>query len=169
MKLNQFKPIHWTRPVKPDTNQSLIDVYCLVLFFEVTGRGQSYTVLLKYPKIFQLKPAKSLQQSWQAGYQLFTLSQHKHTPREGVPGHASVLPQDGPAQVKQDVVEALLLCAFGGQLQDLGVPVKQLTSVAGRGSRLHLITGQHPHFHTCLVERLNGVRCFFLESVVIQR
>lgn len=94
---------------------------------------------------------------------------HTHTPRGGVPGHASVLPQDSPAQVEQDIVEALLLSAFGGQLQDLRVAVKQLAGVAGRRRRLHLVAGQHPHLHTCLVERLDGVRRFFLEPVVMEK
>lgn len=105
---------------------------------------------------------------WQAG--ILTPSITKtHTPRGGVPGHASVLPQDSPAQVEQDIVEALLLSAFGGQLQDLRVAVKQLAGVAGRRRRLHLVAGQHPHLHTCLVERLDGVRRFFLEPVVMEK
>lgn len=87
---------------------------------------------------------------------------HTHTPREGVPGHASVLPQDSPTQVKQDIVKALLLSAFGSQLQDLGVAVKQLAGIASCGRRLHLVTSQHPNLHTCLVERLNGVCRLFL-------
>ena len=78
-----------------------------------------------------------------------------------------MLPQDGPAQVEQDVVKALLLGAFGGQLQDLRVAAKQLAGVAGGGRRLHLIAGQHPHLHTRLVERLDGVGCFLLEPGVM--
>lgn len=77
-----------------------------------------------------------------------------------------MLPQDGLAQVEQHIVEALLLCAFGGQLQDLGVAVKQLAGVAGCSGRLHLISSQHPHLHPGLVEGLYGVCCFLLESVV---
>lgn len=77
-----------------------------------------------------------------------------------------MLPQDGPAQVKQDVVEALLLGAFGGQLQDLGVATEELAGVAGRRRRLHLISGQHPHLHAGLVERLDGVCRFLLEPVM---
>lgn len=89
-----------------------------------------------------------------------------NTPREVVPWQSAVLPQDSPAQVKQHVVKALLLSAFGGQLQDLGVAVKQLAGVAGCSCRLHLISSQNPHFYAGFVERLNGVCCFFLESVV---
>lgn len=77
-----------------------------------------------------------------------------------------MLPQDSPAQVKQYIVKALLLGALGGQLQDLGVAVKQLAGVAGCGRCLHLISCQHPHLYAGLVERLDGVCCFFLESVV---
>lgn len=77
-----------------------------------------------------------------------------------------MLPQDRPTEVKQDIMKALLFGAFGGQLQDLGVAVKQLAGVAGRSRRLHLITGQHPHLHAGLVERLDGVCCFFLEPVM---
>lgn len=80
-----------------------------------------------------------------------------------------MLPQDGPAQVKQDVVEALLLGALGGQLQDLGVAMEELAGVAGCSRRLHLVAGQHPHLHAGLVERLNSVRCFFLEPFVERR
>lgn len=60
-------------------------------------------------------------------------------------------------------MKALLLGAFGGQLQDLRVAVKQLAGIAGCSRCLHLIPSQHPHLNTGLVERLDGVGRFFLE------
>lgn len=95
--------------------------------------------------------------------QLEGIKRRRSAPREGVPGHCPVLPQDGPAQVEQDVVKALLLSALGGKLQDLRVAVEQLAGVAGGCRRLHLVAGEHPHLHASLVERLNGVGRFLLE------
>lgn len=80
-----------------------------------------------------------------------------------------MLPEYGPAQVKQDIMKALLLCAFGGQFQDLCVAVKQLAGIAGCCCCFHLISSQHPHLHACLMERLDGVCCFFLEPVMTYR
>lgn len=79
-----------------------------------------------------------------------------------------MLPEDGSAQIKQDIVKALLLCALGGQLQDLRVAVEELAGIASGGCRLHLVTGQHPHLHSSFVEGLNGVCRFFLESAEVK-
>jgi len=68
-----------------------------------------------------------------------------------VPRHGA-LPQNGPVQFEQHVVEALLLGAFLGQLQDLGAAVEQLAGVAGRRRRLHLVPRQDPDFHPGLVQ-----------------
>jgi len=80
-----------------------------------------------------------------------------------------MLPEDCPAQVKQHIMKALLLRAFGGQLQDLGVAAKQLAGVAGCGRSLHLISGEHPHLHAGFVERLYGVSRFFLQPIVEEK
>lgn len=73
------------------------------------------------------------------------------------------MPEDRPAQLKQDIVKALLLRPLGGELQDLGAAAEQLAGVASRGRRLHLVAGQHPHLHTRLVERLDGICSLFLQ------
>lgn len=52
-------------------------------------------------------------------------------PREGVSGHASAAAQDCLAQLKEDIVQALLLQPLGGQLQQLCAPAEQLAGIAG--------------------------------------
>lgn len=79
------------------------------------------------------------------------------------------MPEHCPAQIKQDIVKALLLRALSGQLQDLGVAAEQLAGVARSRCGLHLISGQHPHLHASFVERLNGVCCFLLQPVVEEK
>lgn len=79
------------------------------------------------------------------------------------------MPEHCPAQIKQDVMKALLLRALGGQLQDLGVAAKQLAGVARSRGSLHLISGQHPHLHASFVEGLDGVCCFLLQPVVEEK
>lgn len=73
------------------------------------------------------------------------------------------LSENRPVQFEQNIVQTLLLCAFLGQLQDLGAAPEQLAGVAGRRRRLHLVACQDPNFHPGLVQRLDGVRSFLLE------
>lgn len=84
-------------------------------------------------------------------------------PRERVPAHGAVLPQDGSAQIEQHIVQALLFRPLGGQLQDLRVPAEKLAGVAGGSRRLHLVSCEDPHLHACLVQGLDGVGCFVLQ------
>lgn len=76
-----------------------------------------------------------------------------------------MLPEDGSAQIKQDIMKTLLLRPFGGQLQDLGVGVEKLAGIAGRCCCFHLVSSQDPNLNTSLVQRLNSVCSFVLKSV----
>lgn len=57
----------------------------------------------------------------------------------------AVLPRDGalpdhrPVQLKKHIVQTLFLCAFLGQLEDLGAAAEQFAGVAGCSGCLHLV------------------------------
>lgn len=66
-------------------------------------------------------------------------------------------------------MQALLLRALLGQLQDLRAAAEELAGVAGGRRRLHLVARQDPDLDAGLVQRLDGVGRFLLQPAKVER
>lgn len=66
-------------------------------------------------------------------------------------------------------MQALLLRALFGQLQDLRAAAEEFAGVAGGRRRLHLVARQDPNLDAGLVQRLDGVGRFLLQPAGVDR
>lgn len=78
------------------------------------------------------------------------------------PRNGSV-PENGPVELKKNIVQTLLFRALLGQLQDLSAAAEEFAGIAGGRRRLHFVASQNPNFHSRFVQRFNGVRRLLLE------